>query len=74
MAPHDECPHTTTELTFSWFTAKSSEASTEPSAGSVGTTLPTLRIVNRSPGPLAVMTLGRMRESPQVRKSASGSW
>ncbi|SHU36294.1 Uncharacterised protein [Mycobacteroides abscessus subsp. abscessus] len=40
----------------------------------MGTTLPTLRIVNRSPGPLAVMTLGRMRESPQVRKSASGSW
>ncbi|CKS43336.1 Uncharacterised protein [Mycobacterium tuberculosis] len=73
IAAHDECPQTTTELTPSWLTAKSSAASTDRSSGSVGTRLPRLRTVYRSPGPLAVMTFGRIRESAQVRNSSYGS-
>src|SRR5690606_33749035 len=38
----------------------------------VGTRLPMLRTVNRSPGPLEVITFGTTRESAQVMKSAEG--
>ncbi|SLI03043.1 Uncharacterised protein [Mycobacteroides abscessus subsp. abscessus] len=72
MAPQLECPHTTTQRTFSSSRAKTSAASTEASPVA-GTRLPTLRTVNRSPGPLLVMTFGTMRESEQVRKNESGS-
>ncbi len=75
IAPHPECPQTVSEPTFNTSTAYSMAAPTESHAASVpggGIRLPTLRTVNRSPGPLAVIMLVTSRESAQVRKSWVG--
>lgn len=75
MAPQPEWPHTVMLSTLSTSTAYSMAAATESSVDSApgsGTRLPTLRTVNRSPGPLAVIMLVTRRESAQVRKSWEG--
>ena len=74
IAPHAECPQTMICRTASSSTANDRDASSDGSAPAGGTRLPTLRTVNRSPGPLPVMTFGTTRESAQVRNSASGFW
>lgn len=77
MAPHPECPHTVIEPTRSTSTAYSIAAPTESQEVSEpggGIRLPTLRTVNRSPGPLDVIMLVTRRESAQVRNSWVGRW
>jgi hypothetical protein len=79
MAPHSECPQTTTSRIGRALSANSIAAGTEcparaPADANGGTRFPTLRTTNRSPGSADANTFGATRLSEHAISSASGRW
>ena len=73
MAPQSEWPQTMMCCTPRAITANSMAVDTPPFICPYGgTTLPTLRVTNRSPGELWVISSGMIRESAQVMNIARG--
>ena len=73
-APQSEWPQRMACFTCSTSTAYSMVA-VQPSTSlpETGTTLPALRVINRSPGPVPKIRSGTTRESEQVIKRYSGA-
>src|SRR5678815_721383 len=63
IAPQRVWPHTTTFCTPSTSTAYSTAAAVPPGSFGVGTTLPMLRTMKRSPGCVSVIRCGTTRET-----------